>query len=89
MDRIPLFITYRPALNGEEKTLMDLHSRPSNSVKHREVFLESSVIPFGCCKKYLLVRARVTSNNCDRRGRKSPDVKCVNLWLTMIFSIPT
>ena len=68
---------------------MDLHSIPSNSEKHREVFLESSVIPFVCCRKDLLARARVTSNNCDRRGGRSPDVKCVNLWLIMIFSIPT
>ena len=56
----------------------------SNSEEHREVFPEPPVTAFRRCKnlKDLLVRARLTNNN-------NPDVKCVNLCLKVIVSIPT
>ena len=69
-DRIPLVITYHPALNSVGKTLRDLHPMLSNSEEHRLVFPEPPVTAFRRCKnlKDILVRARLTNNNCDTRG---------------------
>ena len=65
----------------------------SNSEEHREVFPEPPVIAFRRFKtlKGLLVRARLATT--VMKGVvlvvKSPDVKCVNLCLKVIVSIPT
>ena len=70
-DRIPLVITYHPALNSVGKTLRDLRPMLSNSEEHRVVFPEPQVTAFRRCKnlKDILVRARLTNNNnCDNRG---------------------
>ena len=64
-DRIPVVLTYHPALNSVVKTIRDLHSVLSNSEEHRAVFSEPPVTAFRRCKnlKDILVRARLTDKD--------------------------
>ena len=72
-DRIPLVLTYRPALNSVGKTVRDFHSVLSNLEERRMVFPEPPVTAFQRCKnlKDILVRAEsrcqvcVSIDNCD------------------------
>ena len=69
-ERIPLVLTYHPALNGVGRIVRGLHSMLSNSEEHRAVFPEPPVTAFRRCKnlKDMLVRARLTNDNNDKRG---------------------
>ena len=82
-DRIPLVLTYHPALNSVGKTIRDDHSVLSNSEEHRTVFPEPQVTAFRHFENLtdIVVRTRLMDKDNCYEGVvlivKSPDVKCV------------
>ena len=83
VDRIPLVLTYHPALNSVGKNVMEFHSVLSSSEEHRTVFPEPPVLHFDSVRTLRIywlglgLRIRITVMKGVVIVVKSPDVKCV------------
>ena len=71
-ERVPLVVTYHPALNSLGKVVRKLHPMLTNSEEHRKVFPEPPLMAFRRCKNLMdiLVRAKLSNEGNGGTDKK-------------------